>query len=168
MQLTQPHVCRFFEWTRQYGEVYSLKILSRTVIILTSAKAVKGILDSQGIHTGNRVHSVLVQRVTQGSHLALENMGNSVWKDGRKAIHTFFTEDSLERQLQTQQVEYSQFMHDILEDPKNLFNHICRTAASTMITLLYGHRITKYEGSQAQTFFRGIKLLNEVIDPGAC
>lgn len=99
--------------------------------------------------------------------MALENMDNPVWKHGRKAIHTFLTEDSLEKHLQTQQVEYSHFMHDILEDPKNIFKHICRTTASVMITLLYGSRITKYEGSRAQTYFHGVKLLNEVTDPGA-
>lgn len=83
-------------------------------------------------------------------------------------MHTFL-EDSLEGQVQTQQVEYSHFMHDILKDPKHLFKHICRTTASVMITLLYGYgsRITKYEGSQAETYFRGVKLLNEVADIGA-
>ncbi len=83
-------------------------------------------------------------------------------------MHTFL-EDSLERQVQTQQLEYSHFMHNILEDPKHLFKHICRTTASVMITLLYGYgsRITKYEGSQAETYFRGVKLLNEVADIGA-
>lgn len=98
--------------------------------------------------------------------MALVNMENPVWKIGRKSIHTFL-EDSLERQLQTQQIEYAHFMHDILEDPKHLFKHICRTTASVIITLLYGSRITKYEGSQAETYFRGIKLLNEVADIGA-
>lgn len=82
-------------------------------------------------------------------------------------MHIFFTERSLERHLQTQQVEYSHLMLDILEDPKNLFKHICRTTASIMNSLLYGTRITKYEGSQAQAFFRGVKLYNELTDSAA-
>lgn len=157
---------RFVAWARKFGDVYSLKILNQTVIIVTSAKAVKHILDSQGLHNGNRVRSVLVQRVTKGSYVALANMENPVWKHGRKAIHTFL-EDSRKKQLQTQQMEYSQLMHDILEDPKNLFTHLSRTIASVMITLLYGSRITKYEGSRAQTFSRGFKLLTQSLDPGA-
>ena len=58
-------------------------------------------------------------------------------------------------------------MHDILEDPKNVFQHICRTTASVMTTLLYGFRISKYEGSHAQTYFRVVKLINQTSDPGA-
>ncbi|KAL9584899.1 MAG: hypothetical protein Q9212_001833 [Teloschistes hypoglaucus] len=161
-----PHI-KFFEWAQQYGDVFSLKIFNRTVVVVSSATAVKHILDANGTRTGNRPRSVLVQRVTNGSLMALENMENPVWKHGRKAIHTFLTKDSLERHLRTQQLEYSQFMHDILEDPSNTFEHVCRTTASVMITLLYGSRISKYHNSRAQTYFNGVKLLNQVTDPGA-
>lgn len=161
-----PHV-KFLEWAQEYGDIFSLKILDRTIVVISSAAAVKHILDTNGAHTGNRPRSVLAQRVTNGFLMALENMENPVWKHGRKAIHTFLTKDSLEKHLRTQQAEYSHFMHDILEDPKNTFQHICRTTASVMITLLYGSRITKYENSHAETYFRGVKLLNEVTDPGA-
>ncbi|KAJ9379712.1 hypothetical protein DTO063F5_7083 [Paecilomyces variotii] len=161
-----PHV-KFLEWAQEYGDIFSLKIFDRTIIVISSAAAVKHILDTNGARTGNRPRSVLVQRVTNGSLMALENMENPIWKHGRNAIHTFLTKGSLEKHLQTQQAEYSHFMHDILEDPENTFQHICRTAASVMITLLYGSRITKYENSHAETYFRGVKLLNEVTDPGA-
>ena len=75
--------------------------------------------------------------------------------------------ECLERHLQTQHVEYAQFMRDILEDPKNLFQHVHRTTVSTMATLLYGSRISKYEGSHAETFYSVVKLLNELSDPAA-
>lgn len=90
-------VCRFFEWSRRYGDVYSLKILNQTIIIVSSPKAVKDTLDIQGLHTGNRVCSALVQRIHNGAYIVVENMENPVWKLGRKAIHTFLTEGSLER-----------------------------------------------------------------------
>lgn len=73
----------------------------------------------------------------------------------------------MEKHLRTQQLEYSQFMHDILEEPKNTFEHVRRTMASIMFTLLYGSRIPKYRKSDAQTYFSGVKLLNQVSDPGA-
>lgn len=161
------HICRFLEWAREYGDIFSLKIFNRNIVVISSAAAVKHILDTSGAFTGNRPRSVLVQRVTKGSLMALENMENPVWKHGRHAVHTFLTKDSLEKHLRTQQAEYSHFMNDILEDPKKIFNHICRTTASVMITLLYGTRVTKYEHSHAETYFQGVKLLNEVTDPGA-
>lgn len=99
--------------------------------------------------------------------MVLEDMSTPVWKHARKAIHPFLTKDSLEKHLRTQQLEYSQLMHDLLEDPKNVFEHVCRTMASIMITLLYGSRVPNYHKSQAQTYFNGVKLLNQLTDPGA-
>ncbi|GIK04338.1 hypothetical protein Aspvir_008418 [Aspergillus viridinutans] len=160
-----PHL-KFLEWAQEFGDIFSLKILDRTIVVISSAAAVKHILDNNGARTGNRPRSVLVQRVTNGSLMVLENMDNPVWRHGRNAIHAFLTKDSLENHLQTQQAEYSHFMHDILEEPRKTFQHISRTAASVMSTLLYGSRITKYENSHAETYFRAVKLLNEVIDPG--
>lgn len=136
-------------------------------MVLSSAAAVKHVLDTNGARTGNRPRSVLVQRVTKGSLMALEDMENPVWKHGRKAVHTFLTKDSLDKHIRTQQAEYSHFMQDLLDDPQNIYQHICRTTASVMTTLLYGTRIGKFAGSYADTYFRGVKLLNEVTDPGA-
>ncbi|KAI4217826.1 MAG: hypothetical protein L6R36_009257 [Xanthoria steineri] len=161
-----PHI-KFTEWAQQYGDIFSLKIFNQTVVVVSSAAAVKHILDANGTRTGNRPQSVLTQRVTNGSYMAIENVESPVWKHGRKAIHTFLTKDSSERHLRTQQLEYSQFMHDILEDPENTFEHVCRTTASVMITLLYGFRISTFHNSPAQTYFSGIKLFNQVTDPGA-
>lgn len=127
----------------------------------------KIVLDTNGARTGNRPRSVLAQRVTNGNLMVFEDMDNPVWRHSRHAIQTFFTKGLLAEHLETQQAEYSQFMHDILEDPKNIFQHISRTTASVMIKLLYGSRVTKYENSPAEAFFQGMKLLNEVTDPGA-
>ena len=162
-----PHPLRFTEWAQLYGDIFSLKIFNRTVIVVSSVAAVKQVLDTNGSRTGNRPQSVLTQRVHKDLNMIFANMESPIWKHGRKAIHAFLTKDSLDRHMQTQQLEYSQFMHDILQDPKNTYEHVCRTAASVMITLLYGFRVSKFRNSPAQTFFSQIKLFNQVSDAGA-
>ena len=52
--------------------------MNRTVIVLTSPEMVKAILDGQGALTGNRPRSHIIQRVTDGLIMALENMGKSI------------------------------------------------------------------------------------------
>jgi hypothetical protein len=115
--------------------------LNRTVIVLTNPEMVKAILDGQGALTGNRPRSHIVQRVTDGLNMALENMGKSIahyffyprselltdclknadtpiWKHSRKAIHLFMSPSQLETYLPKQQVEYIHFLHDILMQPQ--------------------------------------------------
>jgi hypothetical protein len=48
--------------------------LNRTIIVLTNPEAVKAILDGKGALTGNRPRSYIIQRVTDGLIMALEDM----------------------------------------------------------------------------------------------
>jgi hypothetical protein len=50
---------------------------------------------------------------------------------------------------------------------EDIYTHIKRTTASVMTTLLYGKRCFQWSGSDAEIFFEGAKLLNNVTDPGA-
>ncbi|EMD63840.1 hypothetical protein COCSADRAFT_90707 [Bipolaris sorokiniana ND90Pr] len=161
-----PHI-KFLKWTRQYGDIFSLKIFDRTIIVISSPIAVKHILETNGARTGNRPQSKIANRVTRGQNMFLESMENPVWKRGSQLVRNFLTRDSLEKDLKTQEDEISQCMHDMLEDPKNFYRHVCRTTASVILTNVYGVRVAKYEGSVAETYFLGTKLLSESLDPGA-
>ncbi|KAI8961019.1 cytochrome P450 [Daldinia sp. FL1419] len=161
-----PHI-KFSEWARQYGEIYSLKVLNKTIIVLSSPAVIRDVLDVNGLNTGNRPESTIIRRVTNGDVQALEDMDRPAWRRSRKAMHTFITEYILGSHLRTQDAEYSQFMNDILEDPKNIFEHASRMTAGVLITTLYGSRVSKYRGSEAETYFCGVKLMNKVTDPGA-
>ncbi len=105
---------------------------------------VKAILDGRGALTGNRPRSYIIQRVTDGLYMALEDMRKStyclyyfvyprifelwtgclqnadtpVWKHNRKAIHSFMSPSQLEAYLPKQRVEYVHFLHDILTQPQ--------------------------------------------------
>jgi len=53
------------------------KILNRTIIVLTNPEVVKAILDGRGALTGNRPRSYIIQRVTDGLYMAVEDMRKS-------------------------------------------------------------------------------------------
>jgi hypothetical protein len=54
-----------------------VKILNRTIIVLTNPEVVKAILDGRGALTGNRPRSYIIQRVTDGLYMAVEDMRKS-------------------------------------------------------------------------------------------
>ena len=55
----------------------------------------------------------------------------------------------------------------MLNSTKDLFDHSKRTTASVMMYLVYGRRCPYFQNSEAEVYFEGIKLFNEVTDPGA-
>ena len=51
--------------------------MNRTIIVLTNPEVVKAILDGRGALTGNRPRSYIIQRVTDGLYMAVEDMRKS-------------------------------------------------------------------------------------------
>ncbi|KAF8817273.1 putative cytochrome P450 monooxygenase [Phlegmacium glaucopus] len=157
---------QFSQWAKDYGDVFSIKLLNSTMVIISSPSAMKAFLDKRGSTTGGRPlsHNSLA---AGGFHMALESMDTGVWKRGRKAIHTFLTPEAIEGYLPKQQAEYIQLLHDLLLQPDDLYTHVKRATASSMTTLLYGQRYPTYKGSVPETYFEGIKLFNEICDVSA-
>ena len=54
---------------RQYGEVYSLKIVNSTVVVLSSTAAIKEIMDKHSAIVSDRPASHFAQEITGGNHM---------------------------------------------------------------------------------------------------
>lgn len=71
---------RFTKWAREYGSVFSLKVGSGTIIVLSDGDSVKQVLDKQSavsssrppFHIGNEV-------ITHGNHLGVMPYGDD-WR----------------------------------------------------------------------------------------
>ena len=72
--------CRFTKWAREYGPLFSLKVGSGTIIVLSDGDSVKQVLDKQSavsssrppFHIGNEV-------ITHGNHLGVMPYGDD-WR----------------------------------------------------------------------------------------
>ncbi|KAF7428478.1 hypothetical protein PC9H_007702 [Pleurotus ostreatus] len=53
---------QFTRWAAEYGQLVSLKILDRNMVILSNAPTMKEILDKQGLLSGDRPQVYLIQR----------------------------------------------------------------------------------------------------------
>jgi len=54
---------------RQYGDVYSLKIINSTIVVLSSTTAIREIMDKNSAIVSDRVASHFAQEVTGGNHM---------------------------------------------------------------------------------------------------
>jgi hypothetical protein len=62
---------RFTSWAREYGEIFSLKIGSQTVVVLSSAQAVHEVMDKNSGVTADRPPNHFVNIMTDGLNLVL-------------------------------------------------------------------------------------------------
>ncbi|KAJ8702940.1 hypothetical protein PTI98_001611 [Pleurotus ostreatus] len=165
-----PHFPRLFpflqfsRWAAEYGDIYSLKVLDRTMVILSSGQAIKDILDKNGTSTSDRFQPYTLLHA-EGIYQIFDHASSHRWRAMRKATHTFLAPEALQGHWGVQQIEYTRLLYDIVESPKDIYTHIKRTTASVMTTLIYGKSIPHYAGSKAELFFEGTKCINELAAP---
>lgn len=100
------HSYRFREWSKQYGSVFSLTLGSANVVVLCDRKAVHNLLVIKGGNFSDRPPSYVGNLLTQGDHVALEQM-DPIWREKRKVIsHTFSPKQLDEKHYKVQEAEY--------------------------------------------------------------
>lgn len=63
---------------RQYGDVYSLKIINSTVVVLSSTTAIRDIMDKNSAIVSDRPASHFAQEVTGGNHMGASRYSKSL------------------------------------------------------------------------------------------
>ena len=96
---------RFREWSKQYGSVFSLKLGSANIVVLCDRKAIHKLLVEKGANFSDRPESYVGNLLTQGDHVALQQM-DTTWREKRKVIsHTFSPKQLDENHYKVQEAE---------------------------------------------------------------
>lgn len=83
-----------------------MKFGTSNVIVITDKKAVHDLLDKKGAIYSDRPPSYVGKLLTQGDHIALEQM-DAVWREKRKVIsHNFSPKNLDEKHFLVQEAEY--------------------------------------------------------------
>lgn len=93
------------EWASIYGPIFSLKVGPSNIIVLCDRKAIHKLLVEKGTIYSDRPPSYVGHLLTQGDHLALEQM-DSTWRNKRKIIaHNFSPKQLDEKHFRVQEAE---------------------------------------------------------------
>ncbi|PBK75563.1 cytochrome P450 [Armillaria solidipes] len=157
---------KFTEWARIYGDVYSLKVGPSTAIVITSAAAVKELMDKRSASTADRPPHHMADVVTGGLNMVLARYSDA-WRVLRKNAHAMLTPKASLEHLPIQRAEAAQLMYDILQAPEAFYTHVRRYSNSTILSITYGKRCPRYESPEATLFFKAQHLWELVLEPGA-
>ncbi|KAG8957805.1 hypothetical protein FRC03_009779 [Tulasnella sp. 419] len=157
---------RFTEWARQYGGIYSLKVASSTVIVITSLEAICHILDKNGAVTADRPQRAALIRIfgPEGSISAAAY--GPEWRNRRRAIAEVVKPLACVKHIPIQMAETSQLMWDLENDPENFFFHIQRAILSIIFSVICGVRTRDINSPVLTRHFHLTELLMEIAEPG--
>ncbi|THU92382.1 cytochrome P450 [Dendrothele bispora CBS 962.96] len=157
---------RLTEWARKYGDIYSIKIGPKTIIVLSSMKAVKELIDQQSGLTCDRPKSYMADTMHEGLFTPLVGY-NELWRRLRKTMHTILTPNGAAAHQSIQAAEATQLMHDMLHSPELYFTHIERYSTSVIASIVFGKHFTHFDCPEMDAIFKSIHTGVKVLEPGA-
>ncbi|KAG9123388.1 hypothetical protein FRC07_015007 [Ceratobasidium sp. 392] len=143
---------RLSEWARTYGGIYSLKLGTKTAIVLTDATAVRDLMDKRSQATADRPSNHVADLVTSGLYMALAGYTED-WRTLRRVSHEMLTQRACDQHLPIQRAESVQVLHDCLVEPKRFYTHLRRYSTSVILSVLYGKRAPRFETQEVTDFF---------------
>jgi hypothetical protein len=130
---TRVHL-QLTKWAQQYGGMYSLKIGTGNMIILTERRLIRELVDKKAAYNSRPPHYVGNQ-ITKSSHVGLIPSG-ALQRSYRKILHQHLMESQCEQHhVHLQNAEAAQLLRDLIEDPAHFKMHAYRYSNSTVMSI---------------------------------
>ncbi|KAK3054884.1 hypothetical protein LTR09_004042 [Extremus antarcticus] len=157
---------QFEKWARQYGDVYSLILGTKTLIVLSSDEAVKELLDRRsGIYSSRPELFIGQDLCSDGLRLLMMPYG-PVWRRFRKMIHQLLNVGESGKYVPYQMLENKQMLNDLLDTPERFLHHIRRYSNALTTSMVFGWRTPMYEDDAMKQLFDGFSEFSDINQTG--
>ncbi|KAL2133003.1 hypothetical protein VTI74DRAFT_3041 [Chaetomium olivicolor] len=157
---------QFEKWAREYGPVYSLILGTKTLIVLSSDKAVKDLLDKKSNIYSHRQEMYIGQTLCSGDLRILMMGYNARWRMCRKLVHTLLNVSAAKSYVPYQMLENKQMLYEMVTQPERCMYNIRRYANSLTTTMVFGWRTATYEDEKMMQLFDGFSQFSELNQTG--
>ncbi|CAK5274181.1 unnamed protein product, partial [Mycena citricolor] len=154
-------------WARAYGDVFSLKLGSTDVIVLTSATAIRQIIDKPGWVGNSRPIHLTAGLCGMGPDSSLLFLSDcDLLRDTRRTMGRFFSTQNSMGFLPAQSAESVLLLRDLMLRPENFSYSVRRQTHSVAKIIAYGKRVKRSDDEEMQTFHSSAHDLLQALAPG--
>ncbi|KAH9929089.1 cytochrome P450 [Epithele typhae] len=122
-----------------YGRIVHFRVFGQSIVVLGSADVIFEYLEKRSSNTSGRKQSPLIELTGIYSSFAFMQYGQ-YWRRHRKAFWQFFHRDASISYQPIQRVITHKFLELLLDDPKEVVEHIRYTFAATVLRVIYGYQ----------------------------
>ncbi|KAF9011142.1 cytochrome P450 [Cyathus striatus] len=162
---------QFTQWAKQYGDIYSVKIGSMTMVILSSIEAIRQVIERDTTLTADRPpnHFANVTVSGNGEHqpFVIFTRYSNMWKNQRRAMHEMLRAQACLNYVPIHKAETYQLAVELLKDPEGFANHTRRLMFSTMMSIVYGIRVPSSSSNDWIKFYKFYESWSGLMAPGA-
>ncbi|PFH48833.1 hypothetical protein AMATHDRAFT_5417 [Amanita thiersii Skay4041] len=131
---------KFYEWAKEYGDAFSIKVMNQTIIVLNSPTLVREVFDKRAMSNSNRPKSIIANMIVpDGMNMGISRFADDTWKVFRKATNQLLSNEGMKRLAGYQEAEVSQLIWQFANQPDWLA-HIKRFTTGFSLGIIYGVR----------------------------
>ncbi|KAJ3545430.1 hypothetical protein NM208_g2508 [Fusarium decemcellulare] len=142
---------QFQKWAREYGPVFSLILGTKVMIVLSSDRAVKDLLDKRSTIYSSRPEMYMGQ-IEYGD----------TWRMIRKMVHNILNIKAAKSYVPYQDLENKQMLCGLLDQPEAFIDHIRRYTNSLTTQMVFGFRTLSIDDPKLKQLFEGFEKFCEV------
>ncbi|KAG8927450.1 hypothetical protein FRC02_008208 [Tulasnella sp. 418] len=159
---------KFCEWAKQYGEVFSLKVASQTIIVVSSPEAVAQIMEKNGLITADRPPSAHQAKIFGEDGILTTIPYGPQYRLWRKAANEMMSLSACERHAPIQLAETSQLLTSLLDHPQDFLDEVKRTILSVAFSVFFGVRCPTVSSPEPRKFIDLTEKVFVLGAPGEC
>ncbi|KAJ7489227.1 cytochrome P450 [Mycena latifolia] len=143
---------RVAQWARPYGDIYSLKLSSATMVVLSSATAIKQVVDKHGWAVSSRPPNYIGELCGSGGDIDIVFADNST--------------PNLHKYAPAQAAESTVLMHDLMTHSTGISDSFRRYNHSLTKIITYGQRVPSFHADDVKRFYTSLDQLIHAMSPG--
>ncbi|TFK75549.1 cytochrome P450 [Pluteus cervinus] len=157
----------FGEWARKWGDIVSVSVAGRTIIILNSAQEAVEMLEGRGSIYSDRPTIPIADLVGWSNSPSIAPSKSEIWKQGRKFFHQLFgTNVSVARFIPVEEQETQKLLVRLLADSENLSENIRMTTVAVIMRIAYGYHVESIDDPFIKSAELVLEQFSYAISPG--
>ncbi|KAG8902774.1 hypothetical protein FRB99_004136 [Tulasnella sp. 403] len=124
--------CQLDRWAKKYGEIYSIKLASRTAVVLSSPGAVREVLVRRAAITADRPPNALVTMISGEGH-ATYSRQKDLGRCFHKSMTRVLSSEACEKRAALHIAEASQLSFEMIRDSENFSANVLRYSSSVVV-----------------------------------
>ncbi|KZT58511.1 cytochrome P450 [Calocera cornea HHB12733] len=164
--LPKDTLSSFKSWADQYGDIMTLRILGKNLIILNSRKAADELLERRSSSTYARPVYTMAHKIVGMEHFPSQTSDPDKHRTHRRMFATALSPRASEVYWPTEMLEVRKAVRDMLNGPDNYAAAIQRALASIALKIAYGYDIDNEDDGLIKKIQRMMRILVEVQIPG--
>ncbi|THH19397.1 hypothetical protein EW146_g1752 [Bondarzewia mesenterica] len=137
LQLRDKQWITFTELRKTFGDLIYLNVAGQPLVVIGSQKVAADLLDRRAAIYSDRPRNIVASDIMTGGLLVVFTRYNDVWRRMRKASHEGLNKGVAHKYQPVQTTEAVLLVSGVLSDPEHWDAHLRRTAASTIMSMVY-------------------------------